>query len=474
MKKIFFAITSLMCACTTVTNRKYESNSRARNDSGGKYEEDAELADAIMIPELHQYLQSQIDFHSPTLQMVSLPGIAADIAFLKAALPNGYGGYDAATKAGFSWEKAFSTLEQAAKEMSIGDWRSLLAKTFSSLPDQHLALMYLREDGTVDGWTSITGRKTKRFELDSECEHNSIPRSQKYFRKNSARVERRVVFVGETAPAIDGCRWQTVEIPQSAWPKVPSVVSLSEHTSLINAHDFSSRDSATWALFRTTAAALRSKNAIVVDLRGNSGGDQDSFYKWICELVGRRPQTARFERLTSAWTILNEVNFFTSQIAFKVGDMEWQEHVRKYRTMDLKRLAAVNSDNLSAKNWDIWDRSAEAMPASTTPVFSGQIVVLVDRYCASACELTVKTLRGLPNVVIAGENTYGMALSGENAAKKLPGSGIGFNWGTWIEADLRDGFGGFVEGSGFQPDVWIEPNGVNSNDQILALVKALQ
>jgi C-terminal processing protease CtpA/Prc len=77
-------------------------------------------------------------------------------------------------------------------------------------------------------------------------------------------------------------------------------------------------------------------------------------------------------------------------------------------------------------------------------------VLLVDRGCASACEMTVALARQIPGVIVAGERTRGSMAAGEIALFRLPRSGVLVTLGTRA---FRDPLGGFAETRGFVPDV---------------------
>ena len=470
---ILSALAFLAVACTTAHARNDAPGNHTGGDDSG-IAEDPDLANATLIPELRRFLQGRNQLVKPTLEVVPPKAIAADIEFLKVMLPGSYGGYDASVQAGFSWDSAFATLSANTGQMSAQDWQGHIASALAGLQDQHLAIMRVRSDGGFEGWTSIAGRKAKRFELDPSCSSSSSVSAERHFADGAQELDRTVTYVGESAPESTNCPWHEVENPRRDRDRTPSVVALSDKVTLVHVHDFSSRDTAMWQTFKATAASLRSAQTIVIDLRGNTGGDDDQFYSWLVDLLGKRPKTIRFERLGTPWVQLNLVNYFTQQIAVHAGDDAWQQHVQQYRRSFLEQLASVTAGTLSDRHWDIWDRANDAAAPTISSPFAGQMIALVDRRCASACELTVKTLRGLSNVTVIGENTYGMAVSGENGPKRLPGSGLALQWGQWIETDLRDGFGGFHEGTGFLPDVWLAPGSAESNETILALVAALE
>ncbi len=434
---------------------------------------DPDLSNAALIPELQQYLEDGNSVRLPTSEIIDLEMRVRDIEFLAKALLGSYSGYVLAEQEGFSWSDAFSNLRKVEGSIKPEDWLRLVKEAFSGLSDQHLALMTIDHDGKFKDWTPIVERIGIRYELDRNCTSGESPLAEAYYEDGQSSLGRRVTAVTNQTQEISGCKWTVIENSRRSRESIPSVKELSPSAYIVRVHNFAIQDSATWENFRATANNLRSAATIAIDMRGNVGGDDHQFYRWLCDLLGYRPKTVRFDQLQSPWVHLNLVNYFTRQIAFGAGDESLQQHVRKYRKIYLNLLSEVEPAELEKQSWDTWDRAETEPPPDAATSFDGRIVVLVDRHCSSACELALKTLKGLSNATIAGENTYGMARHGENGPKRLPGSGLAFQWGHWIEMDLRDGFGGFREGEGFKPDIWLAPGSAESDEAILSFLNVI-
>jgi len=132
-----------------------------------------------------------------------------------------------------------------------------------------------------------------------------------------------------------------------------------------------------------------------------------------------------------------------------------------------------NSINFAIRNYDsyvAWLRNAPR-PFSPDPVFFDRnhityelppcgvvannqlIIVLVDRYTASAGERMVDLAFSLENTLVVGQNTAGVYITGSGwIDSNLPWSGIPFDFSIDMRVFPE---GHFTEGLGFAPDIWV-------------------
>lgn len=447
----------------------FTGNYRAPETSGDSRANETDPAVARLIPELRQYLLSDAELIKPTSASVSRADIDRDVAFLEIALHGSYGGYDRAESAGFSWSGTFAAL-RSSEAMPIDQWQARLVGAFAPLNDGHFAISRIDDQGRYTNWKDTIPKELFRFEAAADCA--SATDLSPYF-ENGALVQKAIRY-SSTQPADDNCTWSAVSTIRVQRASEPTARALGGDVYLVNAHDFQSlrRDTAIWDTFRASLASVRTAKAVVVDLRGNTGGDDQEFYLWLNELYGRLLPTAVYERLTSPWTHVNFVNYFGEELARGHGDASWQEQMKSWRSASLDILAQVTQESLDQRDWDTWDRAAIVQEPSPSSPFSGQVVVLVDRYCASACELAVKTLRTIDGTTIVGEYTAGTAAIGNNGFRRLPGSNLKIQWGNWFERDLSVDSDNFREGQGFAPAVWLAPGSAESDDDLRKLVTA--
>ncbi len=379
----------------------------------------------VLPPALAPFLQSWAEQRTPTATAVNAAMREADVSFLEATMPTAYAGYEAASRAGFSWSAAFAGLRELSGTLTIDEWQARVAAAFSRLDDQHLGLQRIGEGGSLGAWSAVAPRP----------ERSGPPRRDR--------------------------------------PRQPTERRLAEGVHVLAIHDFFARDQATWKPLRDAAERLRGAKTMVVDLRGNGGGDDDPFYRFLVDLTGKSIPTARFRRLQTPLSQVALVNLFTRYLSTNAADRAWQERSQHWHDVYLQRLATTSAPNVTTPTWDEWDRADSAAAPAVLQPFQGRFVVLVDRFCASACELAVKTLKSLPGTVVAGEPTAGMAVYGDNFARRMPGSGLAFFWGHWQEMDLAAGAYGFREGKGFVPDVAVSPESLDADAELLRLVFAV-
>jgi len=95
-------------------------------------------------------------------------------------------------------------------------------------------------------------------------------------------------------------------------------------------------------------------------------------------------------------------------------------------------------------------RKGEILQGTAPAPLVGRGVVLVDRGCASACEMFVALARQIPGLLVAGERTRGSMAVGEVASFVLPRSRLVVTLGTRA---VVDPLGDFDETRGFVPDL---------------------
>lgn len=96
--------------------------------------------------------------------------------------------------------------------------------------------------------------------------------------------------------------------------------------------------------------------------------------------------------------------------------------------------------------------------------FKGKLIILIDRNSVSAAESSVtmaKTIFGDENVLVVGENSYGMALFLDFMTLKLPFSGIGIQTAFEKNLQIENAASWHGEGFGIYPDFWAAENDLN-------------
>jgi C-terminal processing protease CtpA/Prc len=197
--------------------------------------------------------------------------------------------------------------------------------------------------------------------------------------------------------------------------------------------------------FVSEADQIAELDIAILDLRNHGGGQWQPTLAWAEALVG---QAITYEQ--------HDVKLRTrTALTLQRNFVEWY-----LRDNEERRILSTNNirsqlDRLRSfdpEDDPIWfiqeviDTQPELLPNDT------RLFVLIDRGTVSAGEDFVHFLRQLDNVVFVGENTQGANLSGEPTWGTLPNSGFSFQ--LPIDATLS---GGWVEGLGFSPDIWVDP-----------------
>ena len=212
------------------------------------------------------------------------------------------------------------------------------------------------------------------------------------------------------------------------------------------------------AMRRWVASAERYRDApcVVVDLRGNRGGNERWACDWIESLTGVRPSSSLvFSELESRTTMAGRLNaqLWWDRIAPGV------EEIRKGLERHRNALARFGPEG-EAPRW-----TGPLLPRNSTIPSDTTVVVVTNGLVASAGEGFVMRMRQAENVVVVGENTRGALTFGNVSLHQLPRSGLE----VWLPINLNlspDGV--FREERGLEPDWWV-PAGDALNHAIAAL-----
>ncbi|MEW5825326.1 MAG: S41 family peptidase [Candidatus Bipolaricaulota bacterium] len=198
----------------------------------------------------------------------------------------------------------------------------------------------------------------------------------------------------------------------------------------------------------------------ILDLRNHEGGQAEYGRAWTEEFMGRAfacdtrwaelhtPTSLRLHRcfvedyLAAHETQLREV------LAYLDATIE---------DLEMHRRTAANAWVLAGE----MDDEPEALPNDTT------LFVLIDAETGSAGEEFVNALRQFENVILVGENTEGLTVSGSPAWGRLPNSRLPFVLAIGIT--LKDIEAG-REGIGIPPDLWVDP--AHALERVLAYIEA--
>lgn len=198
------------------------------------------------------------------------------------------------------------------------------------------------------------------------------------------------------------------------------------------------------------ASELRRAPGFVVDLRGNPGGNYLYAERFVLALTNATLRRLDEREVVSLAAAEGRANSVRRRLAR--GDIPEQALPRFLEQLDALERSAAALRARRAPRADLVTRSAPVRGHAAGPLLS-RAVLLVDRGCASACEMLLALARQIPGVVVAGQNTRGGMSAGEIALFQLPRSGVMISLGTRA---FRDPLGDFAEARGFMPDVWLD------------------
>jgi C-terminal processing protease CtpA/Prc len=211
---------------------------------------------------------------------------------------------------------------------------------------------------------------------------------------------------------------------------------------VVRARSFSDYYSGELSQFVQTGSNQRGEAVVIVDLRGNGGGNEHWPVTWIRRLTGRRAgavfAVSELESKTSMAGRANAFNYWYSEQGMEI-----------YRD-ELEQYASI------LESFERGDRQ----PGWTGPVYPGlplipndtTVIVITNGQVASAGEGLVLRISQLENVLVVGENSRGCLTFGNISMHKLPHSGLTvwlpINFGIFPDQVFR-------EGAGLTPDLWV-------------------
>lgn len=184
---------------------------------------------------------------------------------------------------------------------------------------------------------------------------------------------------------------------------------------------------------------LRGKEAVVLDLRGVTGGSEEDAKAWFLGFTGKAPAvTYTCARKFSRLFLERYASVFESEYAEALFTQEEIE----------RKLEPLRSRG-AAGEWEITSGNAKWVENDCV------VFVLTDKTVSGAGESFIRMLRTLENAVFVGTNTMGSDLTTDQFTYYLPNSRIELSFGAGIQFDQsgvnRDGVGNL-------PDLYVAPN----------------
>lgn len=206
-------------------------------------------------------------------------------------------------------------------------------------------------------------------------------------------------------------------------------------------------------LFAESANKAKNEDVIIIDIRGNIGGNDFGINEWFKNFTGKTPnKTATLISLTSLLNNTLIKRAFGENTTTKNTQDSISESTLSQRS-NLLELANCNENKWYIEKLENKD---DSLIKNNTKVF-----VLIDNHTASSGETFVRLLKNIENVIFVGTNTSGLGISDAINECILPNSEITVIYGSNLRL-----YNDFTEGIGFESDIWI-----NSNDSLDRILK---
>jgi len=241
-----------------------------------------------------------------------------------------------------------------------------------------------------------------------------------------------------------------------------------KYIGLIGITRFALNNDSVWNGFEEAISDLKAKSdVIIIDFRGNSGGDDSKGHKMGAILMGGDAPypIKRQVKTTTPEARVIWANLFTyysnnlidqgKPVPNAVSEMHKQSLKLLEESLGSSKAEEVRKFTGGA-DWIYPNDDA----------FSGPMYILMDRKCGSSCESSIDVFEPMPTVKLVGENSFGSLHFGNVGKLVLPNSKVIVQMATHANLFKNNRF---TEKVGFEPDIKV-PSG---EDALKYLLKTL-
>lgn len=206
---------------------------------------------------------------------------------------------------------------------------------------------------------------------------------------------------------------------ESAWA-VTSVEGGGGPFPVLSITHFAPPASAAWAGFKEQLTELKKNSAaLILDVRGNSGGHESSAEAAAALLFGTDrppPASGPIARSRTLASLAALMNSYWLRARAPQPDLAAAREFANYRNAYLRARSKPDS---------AWETEAPRGPDRPGEnAYAGRLFVLADRACAGACERFLMRIKRMKNVRLIGEPTAGTGRLMDIGLVRLPQSGI--------------------------------------------------
>ncbi len=426
-----------------------------------------------------------------------------DLPILHTVMQTAYGGWDAAKQRGWNWDKFFQDWDAAlaargTEELSLADAFALWRKFMEVQLDNHSGPIVggFRDVGHGFSWTAVmsqapAGACTEIRNATGVVYALSQSDAAQQPKRREDRTGKPLAYIvapstkGPVVSVHCGEQWiptEPVWMPEEESQRaenirglaqtakdVPTFRSISPRISYIRFPSFSKPSvELTKEMEKTLQGKPSAEDLLIVDLRGNGGGDMriQALGKW-----SRLPDPESQTRLGQS-CLYPALRWGYTQISSSSLKPPVSDSMRRNLQASLNALFHDDSPGCPSRfvvkpaKWNFTDHRYPSQPAGKT-----RFLVLTDNFCGSDCEGAVLTLAAVPGTVIAGVNTFGVAQFIQPGYFVLPNSRLPFR----IALGTADHYGDArsFDGYGIDVDIVLASKEDQSPESILQLAGRL-
>lgn len=230
------------------------------------------------------------------------------------------------------------------------------------------------------------------------------------------------------------------------------------HALMISVRTFPQSTDPVWKGFiKEVQTSLPHAQLVIIDLRGNGGGD-DTIGQALADLLSgqllKTPYSSQWVSRTpeSSQVFINSFEYWrrVDQAAGRSAPQHLVDLIKEYSL--IRDDAAAGRTPL--EKWNMADETRKSYDPSQG--LRKPIYLLMDKACASSCESTIDFFEFNPHAKKVGENTAGYVHFGNNGRVFLKNSGIAAQMATTYNKYFD---GRFIEKIGITPDIKVPANG---------------
>jgi hypothetical protein len=441
-------------------------------------------------------------WREPFPREISAADLRADLPVLRAVMERAYGGWHSAEARGWQWRPWFDRWEQALAargdaKLSPAEALAPLATLMEFQLDNHsgpvgapvrfgsgssTAVLASDPEGACAAVRTADNRETPLNALDRA----QLPKKARIIEgadlEGADLRERSGYYIaypsrrGRATAVYCGAKWiaaRVIDTPDSGLEESPAYRALADGIGYLRLPTFSKQNGERLrALLPGLPETAGHEKVLIVDLRGNDGGDApiEAIARWV-DLQSVRP-AFKFERHQPKSCLYDALRWGYTQVTTQNLKPPISEALRRSLQAQLDGLFAPSPEGCPARMEDErspWNYTKHRYPSEPAPG-KPRILVLVDNFCGSDCEYLTYVLAANPGSVIAGQNTFGVGQFIQPGYFILPHSRVKFRIALGMSDNYGDGRS--FDGYGLDVDVVLDGE-ARGTQQILKFAQRL-